>query len=388
MRTTPLTSVLAQAGGSFGLVDGWERLEYIKPETGFTETHSFRFNETFDVVAREVAQVHEGVGLTEVNGFNRLKIIGRDALAWLDTLVCGRVPAKVGRVGLAYLLNHHGNIKAEATLARLDDNTLWYGSAAASERHDRDWLEQHLPTDGSIKLESLTESWTTLVLAGPRSRNVLSDVSRGDWSAMAFPWLSVRRGFVGSANATIMAVSFSGELAYEIHVPTVQLQTAYSALRDAGVAHGLQLFGSRAVESMRIEKGFRHWKADLITEFDPFESSLDRFVKCDKSEFIGRDALLKKQVAGPRKCFVTLQIECDHAPAQPGDSLMSGDRVVGTVTSGDWGHRVKQNLCMGFVDPEQAKRGTRLQVEILGSPVAATVAPDCSFDPEFARIRM
>ena len=388
MRTTPLTAMLAEAGGSFGLVDGWERLEYIKPNEDFTETHGYRFNEAFDVVAREVANVHQGVGLTEVNGFNRLEIKGQDALEWLDTLVCGRVPARTGRVGLAYLLNHHGNIKAEATLARLDDNTIWYGSAAASERHDRDWLEQHLPADRSITLNSLTESWTTLVLAGPHSRTVLSEVSRGDWSAEAFPWLSVRRGFVGSATATIMAVSFSGELAYEIHVPTAQLQTAFKALQGAGAAHGMQLFGSRAVESMRIEKGFRHWKADLVTEFDPFESALERFVKLDKPEFIGRAALLEKQAAGPGKCFVTLQIDCDHAPAQPGDSLMDGERVVGTVTSADWGHRVKQNLCMGFVDPDHSTMGTNLRVEIIGVPVNATVIPGCAFDPDYTRIRL
>ncbi|MEO1365478.1 MAG: FAD-dependent oxidoreductase, partial [Pseudomonadota bacterium] len=187
----------------------------------------------------------------------------------------GRVTTRSGKVGLGYLLNDHGCIKAEATVANIPGGPVWFGSAAAAEWHDLDWLTQH--ADGfDVALRSLTNDHTILVLAGPRARDVLRTVSRGDWSAEAFPWLSVRRAFVGIAPAVIMSVSFSGELAYEIHVPNAQLYAAYLALRAAGEAHGLRMFGARAVESMRMEKGFLHWKADLITEFDPFETGLER----------------------------------------------------------------------------------------------------------------
>jgi len=241
MKTTPLTPILDAKGGHFALVDGWERLDYIKPQDDFQETHGFRFNESFAVVAADVDAVQNHVGLTEVNGFNRLEITGTGIKEWLDTLVCGAVPKRVGKVGLGYLLNHQGNIKAEATLANIDDNTVWYGSAAASQRHDFDWLNMHLPDDGSIRLHSLTESWTTLVLAGPKSREVLSEVCRGDWSKEAFPWLSVRPANVGLAPAVVWSVSFSGELAYEIHVPTSQLTSAWAALQSAGEPHGLRI---------------------------------------------------------------------------------------------------------------------------------------------------
>lgn len=378
MKTTPLTPILAAEGAEFGVVNGWERMAYIKPSPDFHETHGFRFNETFDVVADEVRAVQTGAGLTEVNGFNRFEITGAGAMDWFDTMFCGRMTRKVGRVGLGYLLNHDGNIKAEATLAHLDASTIWYGSAAASEYHDMDWLTAHLPKDGSVRIRSMTNEHTILVLAGPKSRAVLSAVSRGDWSAAAFPWLSVRRACVGIVPAVVMSVSFSGELAYEIHVPNTQLYAAYLALRKAGADHGLRLFGSLAVESMRLEKGYRHWKADLVTEYTPFESNLGGFVKHDKPAFIGKAAL---QASIPRRAFVSLVIDCSDAPAHGGASIVADDgRVIGTVTSAGWGHRVGKNIAMGFVEPAFASIGTRLAVEVVGTPVPSVVVEPCLYD--------
>jgi dimethylglycine dehydrogenase len=290
-------------------------------------------------------------------------------------------------VGLGYLLNHHGNIKSEATLANIDDGTTWYGSAAAAEYHDMDWLTSHLPKDGSVQIRSLTNDWTILVLAGPKSREVLAAASRGDWSAAAFPWLSVRRAFVGIAPAVVMSVSFSGELAYEIHVPNAQLYAAYLALRKAGEAHGLRLFGSYAVESMRLEKGYRHWKADLVTEFNPFESGLSRFVKLDKPAFNGKAALERMTAAGPRRAFVSMVLEATHATAHGGDAITSEGCVVGSVTSVAWGHRVGKNIAMGFVEPAFATEGTRLMVEVIGEPISAVVVPECLYDPGNERVR-
>jgi dimethylglycine dehydrogenase len=386
IKTTPLTPILAAEGAAFGVVNGWERVAYIKPTPDFHETHGFRFNETFDVVASEVRAVQTGVGMTEINGFNRFEITGPGARDWLDTMVCGRISRKVGKVGLGYLLNHHGNVKGEATLANLDEATTWYGSAAASEYHDMDWLTAHLPKDGSVAIRSLTNDWTILVLAGPKSRDVLAAVSRGDWSAKAFPWLSVRRAFVGIAPAVVMSVSYSGELAYEIHVPNAQLYAAWLALRKAGQAHGLRLFGSYAVESMRLEKGYRHWKADLVTEFTPFESGLARFVKLDKPAFIGKAALERMVAAGPRRAFVSMILDATHATAHGGDAITSDSRVVGSVTSVAWGHRVGKNIAMGFVEPAFAAEGTSLMVEVIGQPTPATVVPNCLYDPENLRV--
>jgi dimethylglycine dehydrogenase len=197
----------------------------------------------------------------------------------------------------------------------------------------------------------------------------------------------VRECFIGFAPATVMAVSFSGELAYEIHVPNASLYAAYKALRQAGEAHGMKLFGARAVESMRMEKGFLHWKADLITEFDPFETGLERFVKLDKGDFIGREALLQRQAAGARRKLVSLKIDTTTAPARGGASLMRGDQVVGTVTSGDWGFRTGLNLAYAFVLPELAEPGSTMMLDLCGDLVGAEVIPPCPYDPDHSLMR-
>ncbi|MFD2740967.1 FAD-dependent oxidoreductase [Sulfitobacter aestuarii] len=391
-KTTPLTPVLAAEGAEFTVVSGWERVDYIKPAPDFHPTLSFDFDEAFDVIGAEVAHVASKVGLCEVSGFNRFEITGADRHDFLDRMFCGKVTRRAGRIGLGYLLNHHGMVKGEATIANLPasdrgSERVWYGSAAASEFHDMDWLQSHMRGDEDVQIRSLTADQTILVLAGPHARNVLAACARGDWSKAAFPWLTVRECFIGYAPATVMGVSFSGEHAYEIHVPNASLYAAYLALRQAGAGHDLKLFGARAVESMRLEKGFLHWKADLLTEFDPFETGLGRFVKLDKGDFIGRTALLQRQAEGPRKQLVTLKIDATNAPAHGGASLMQGAQVVGTVTSGDWGHRVGLNLAYAFVTPQYAETGSRLQLDLCGELVGAEVIAPSPYDPDYTRMR-
>ena len=336
-KTTPLYETLKAEGAEFGVVNGWERVAYFKPEVGFEEEHSFRFNNTFEIVAGEVEAVRTRAGIAEVSGFNRYEISGAGVHAWLDGIMCSRVPTTTGKIGLCYFLNEHGNIKGEATIANLPDGRVWYGSAAAAEYHDMDWLRERLPQDGSIRIDSLTNAYTILIVAGPKAREIMQAAApRTDWSREAFGWLQARHVFIGSAQAVAMSVSFSGELAYELHVPNEQLRLAYSVLRDVGEPFGLAGFGLYAVESMRLEKGYRHWKADLITEFNPFEAGLERFVKLDK-DFVGKAALARMIEAGPRRMFVSMVIDTDHAPAHPGTSIRKDGKVVGTVTSASWG---------------------------------------------------
>ena len=325
----------------------------------------------------------EDVALTEVSGFSRFELTGRDVFAFLERLSCSRIPRRVGKVGLIYLLNEHGCLKSEMTVAVLGPERVWLGSAAAAEWHDLDWLHQHRGPGEDVTIRSLTGSHTILLLAGPRSREVLARAARGDWSAAAFPWLSVRQAEVGIAPATVMSVSFSGELAYELHVPNESLAAAWRALRAAGAE---RLFGSRAVESMRLEKSFLHWKADLLTEFDPFETGLERFVR-DGGGYVGAEALARRRAEGPRRRLATLAIEAEEAPARPGASVLAGGEVVGTVTSAACGHRTGLNLALAFLRPDCAEPGSALEVEVIGQPRPARVIPPSPYDPAFARLR-
>ena len=391
-KTTPLTPILAAEGAEFTVVNGWERAEFFKPDPDFKVTHGFKFDESFDLVGAEVDAVQNAVGLCEVNGFNRFEIIGADAANFVDRMICGRMRRKPGKVGLAYLLNDHGMLKAEATIANIPasdrgPDRIWYGSAAASEFHDMDWLQSHIGPNEEVEIRNLTNDQTILVLAGPKARDVLQEVSRGDWSAKAFPWLSVRECTIGIAPATVMGVSFSGELAYEIHIPNAHLYAAFQSLKAAGEKHAMKLFGSHAVESMRMEKGYLHWKADILTEFDPFETGLSRFVTLDKPDFIGKDALVKRHNEGPRSQLVSLEVDTKTAHAHGGASVMIGGEVVGTVTSGAWGYRVGKNLAYAFVKPEVADGLEALEIDMLGERVAAKIIPASPYDAKMERVR-
>ena len=386
-KTTPLYPVLKTKDAAFGVVAGWERALFYKPSPEFVDRHSFRFTPTEEVVALEVKAVQERVGLMEVSGFTRFEVAGPQAADWLDSLVCGRVPATVGRVGLAYFLTDQGHVLGEATLARLGDQRFWYGAAAAAEFHDWQWLSERLPESG-VALRNLTASHTILVLAGPEARALLAQVSpHSDWSNASFPWLTAQEAFIAHARVLAMRVSFSGELAWELHVPNEQLYLVYERLVEAGAEFGLRHFGLYATESMRLEKCYRHWKADLVTDYSVLESSLERFVRLDKESFVGREALLIQKQQGLRSRFVPMLVDCDIAPSHAGDPIYSNGELVGTVTSGGYGHRVERNIALGFVAAAQSATGTALEIGILGERYPATVVTEPIYDPGNARMR-
>ena len=231
-------------------------------------------------------------------------------------------------------------------------------------------------------------SHTILVLAGPKSRELLQSVSpRCDWSSEAFPWLRAKPMTIGHAEVIAMNVSFSGELAYELHVPNEQLYLLWQILNQAGKAFELGYFGLYATESMRLEKGYLHWKADLIYERNPFEARLDRFVKLDKHDFIGKAALLEQVERGPRKQLVSMTVDCDIASAHGGDPVFAGSRQVGSVTSAGYGHRVQKNIAYAYIDPEQAIIGNRLSLGILGDSYDAAVVEPILYDPDNHLVR-
>jgi len=294
-------------------------------------------------------------------------------------MICGRLPREIGKLSLCYLLTEKGNVLSEATLVKLGDNHYWWGSAAAAEWHDRDWLNRHKPD--SVTIAEMASSHTILVVAGPSSRELLQSLSpRCDWSAEAFPWLRAQPMFIGHAEVIAMSVSFSGELAYELHVPNEQLYLVWSLLNESGERFSLSRFGLYATESMRLEKGFLHWKSDLIVEHNPMEARLERFVKLDKPDFIGKQALLQQIERGPRKLLVSMVIDCEIAPAHSGDPVFAGESQVGSVTSAGYGHRVGKNIAYAYVDPDSAGIGTQLHVGILGEHYPAEVAEPVLYD--------
>ncbi len=379
-KTTPLYPLLKANGAQFSVINGWERATFYKPDPGFSETYSYRFPNWHRVVGSEVRSLCTGVGIAEISGFNRYEISGTDAMGWLDSLTCSRLPGR-GRVGLCYFLTQSGNILGEATIVQLDENRVWYGSAATAEYHDMDWLQEHLPKNLDIRIRSLTNTHTTLILAGPKARALLLAASPcSNWSQEGFPWMTAGLHRVGTTRAVVMAVSFSGEQAFEIHVPNHRLSHTYELLTGLGAAHGLVHFGMYAIQSMRLEKGYGHWKEDLITEFNPMEAGLGRFVDLNK-EFPGKAGLQQQVHKGNRKERVLLIVHGNEAPAHHGETVLCQGHPVGTITSAAWGYRTGKNIAMAYIDPLQARTGTELEISLLGKHTKAVVGPPCVYDP-------
>ena len=381
-KASPLHPVLQAKGAAFGVVNGWERTSFYKPGPAFTESHGYRFQNCHDVVGAEIQALTENVGLAELSGFNHYRITGPDALDWLSGLTCSPVSAKPGKASLCYFLTPKGNIAGEATSVPLDEHEVFYGSAATAEYHDMDWLTENLPHGSDIRIESRTNTHTMLVLAGPKTRDLLASVSpRTDWSQQAFPWLSAQRVFIGHVEALAIAISYSGEQAFELHIPNSQLLAAYDILTRAGEAFGLTHFGMYAIESMRLEKGYGHWKGDFITEFNPVEAKLSRFVDLNK-DFPGKPGLQAQMAAGNRKERVVLELHSTEAPAQPGEGVFVNGKPIGSITSAAWGYRVNKNLAMAYIEPEHAGTGSVVEILLFGKTVQATVQQLCLFDPQ------
>ena len=273
-------------------------------------------------------------------------------------------------------------------MTRRASDDFYLCSAASAEWHDADLLHAALPSDGSVHVEEMSARLGTLVLAGPRARDVLAAVTRADLSSAAFPWLSAREIEIGAASVLALRVNYVGELGWELHAPMEHMVALYDALWRAGAAQGLRDFGIYAVDSMRLDKCYRAWKVDLETGFSPLEAALDRFVAFDKPDFVGRAALLEERRRGVAQRLVPLLLDDpgDHdAPACTG-VFHDGTRV-GLVTSGGWSFFHARSIALAYVRSDLARAGARLAVDVYGEMCAATVGTEPLYDPTNARLR-
>jgi dimethylglycine dehydrogenase len=386
-RTTPTYETLRAKRAMFGARGGWERAMWFVPAGQVAEQRpSFHRTNWFEAVGEECRAVRERVGLLDLGGFAKFEVSGEGAAAWLDRLICGRLP-KVRRVALAYMCTPRGGLVSEFTISRLARDRFYLCSAATAEWHDEHWLRRHLPEDGSVQLRNLTARYGTLVLAGPRARDVLGRLSEADLSNDAFPWLAAQSLEIGFARVLSLRINYVGELGWELHLPLECQLPVYQALMAAGAEFGIRDFGMYATDSLRLEKCYRAWKVDLSHEFTPLEASLDRFVALDKPDFVGRDALLRQRESGVAQRLVPLLVDTEDADAPFCASVFAGRERVGLVGSAGYGHILQQSIALAYVDHALATPGTALEVEIFGLRRPAVVASEPLYDPENQRLR-
>jgi len=389
LRTAPCYERMKAHGAVFGQKFGWERPNFFATEGIPQEDDwSFRRSRWFEAIRREVANTTANVGLLDMTAFAKCRVSGPGAEAFLDYFVANSLPKNIGGVSLAHALNTTGGVHSEFTIRREAADSFYLVSAGALQRLDHDYLKKHMPRDGSVQFTQLTGAHGVLVLAGPKARMLLERVTDADLSNEAFRWLTAQDIVVGMAPVNAMRVNFVGELGWELHHPIEYQNHIFDTLFGAGADLGLQPFGIRAMDTMRLEKSYRMVGTELSIEYSAYESAMDRFVKADKGNFLGRDALLAWQEAGMNNRLVTLEVhDVDDADALGNNALLKDGELAGRATSGGFGFRVGKSLALGMVKPELAEPGSQLEIEILGKTYAATVIPDSPFDPKNERLR-
>jgi dimethylglycine dehydrogenase len=414
LRQTPCYGRMKELGAVFGSVYGWERPNWfappgyalseadlagpdvllnenhppVKPGERPREKWSFRRSNYFPFVGDECRNVHDNVGLMDMSAFAKCEVSGPGAEGWLDSILTNRAPERIGRVTLTYLLTKRGGVRAEFTLTRVGPDRFYLISAAGLETHDFDTLEKLLPSDGGVRIDKMTTERGVLVLAGPRSREVLAKVADIDVSNEAFPWLTARRLSVGAASLLAMRVNFVGELGYELHHPIEVQNYVFDALMAAGAPSGIKPFGIRAMDSLRLEKSYKLVGRELSIEYAALESGLDRFVDFDKGPFLGRDALTAWKDKGFENKLVTLEVQgVTDADARGSEPVTKNGAMIGRTTSGGYGWRTGQSLAIAMVRPEFSHIGGEVDVRILGETRRAVVIPDSPYDPKNAALR-
>ena len=388
-KLSPIHDRIKALGARFDAYNGWERATwYAQDGDDISEeaTLTFRRDGPWQHrVREECLAVRDAAGILDLPGFSRFNLEGPGAAEWLSLQVTGLVP-KPGRIGLVYFADDKGRIVTEMSVVRHDENVMTLITAAVAQWHDFEWLKSRIPRDAAFRLIDRTEEFSTQILAGPNSRKILADVCEAD---LALPWLTHQETKIAGRWAKLVRVSFAGELGWEIHTRVDDTAAIFDAVCAAGQKHGLKPFGMYALDSLRLEKGYRTWKGDLSTDYSILQGGLERFVKWDKPDFRGKAALQNEKQQGVTKRFVTLLVEnpgdCD-APYM--STLWHDGQIVGETTSGGWGHRVDKSIALGMLRADLAEPGTSVEVEIFGERFKAVVQKDEPlWDPKNERLR-
>ncbi|MBU6313108.1 MAG: FAD-dependent oxidoreductase [Actinomycetales bacterium] len=373
LHTTPAYEELKAAGAQFGVTWGLEVPQFYAP-ADFVHEPSLQRDNAFPYIAAEVEAVRTDVGAYETGVYSRYEVSGPNAAAWLDRLLAGRIPP-VGRMGLTPMLHPKGTLMGDLSVTRIADDRFWViGSYYLQEWHMR-WFDEHM-VDG-VTIDNLSGKWLGFALSGPRSREIAEAVI-GE-SLEGFRFMDAR--FFG--DILVARMSLAGELGYELTVPADQQAALWRRLAELGV----KPVGDRAIDSLRIEKGFGIWSTEFTQAYTPGETGLDRFIDWDKPDFIGRDAALAERAAGPKRRLVTLDLADSDADAVGDEPVWVGDRVVGVTTSGSYGHHVQSSLALALVDAEVVASGVPVEVSVIGERRPATVLTEPAYDPSGSRMR-
>ncbi len=390
LRLSPAYARLQELGAAFGEKSGWERANWFEPNAARGDEslrpRGWAGRLWSPAIEAEHRACRETAALFDFTSFAKIEVRGRGAAEFLESLTDNRVARAVGAITYTQMLNEGGGIECDFTVTRLADDRFRIVTGTAFGQHDLYWIRDHVPDDGSVQVEDVTSSLACIGLWGPAARQILQPLTTADISNQAFPYMTAQQLAVGSVPCLALRVTYVGELGWELYCPSEFGPRLWDTIWDAGSSKGMSAGGYKAVDSMRLEKGYRVWGADIGPEVNPYDAGLAFAVKLDKSEFIGREALLKARESQSSTRLACLVLDDPRSVALGSEPVRIAGEVVGRVTSGGYGYTVGKSIAYAYV-PASARTGTGVEVEIFGTWVPGRVSDEPLFDPQGTRVR-
>jgi glycine cleavage system T protein len=394
IRFSPFSQRQEELGAVFFESAGWERPQWfraneelLKPVPGPGEARSgWEAREWSPAIAVEHRATRERVALFDLTPFTKLEFTGRGALSALQHLTANEMDRPVGRVTYTSMLNDRGGIKCDLTVTRLAADRFLVVTGGAMGLHDLEWMRRHLPDDGSARVTDVSAGDCCIGVWGPRARELLGRVCRDDLSNDGFPYMSARHITVGEVPALALRISYAGELGWEVYAPTEQGLELWDTLWEAGRSLGVVAAGGGAFDALRLEKGYRLWGQDIHADYNPYEAGIGFAVRMKKGDFVGREALRRIRAEGLKRKLCCMTLDDPTSVAMGKEPILKGDRVLGYVTSANYGYSVGRGIVYGYLPVEHSEEGTKVDVLYFGERYPATVAREPLYDPANERL--
>jgi len=386
IKKTPIYNKLKELGAMYLDSYGWEKPCWFAKK-GMKEEYGFKRTNAFTYVQKECENVQNNVGILDLSTFAKYEISGKDSETFLERLCANRIPKKDGSIILTHMLNSKGRIQSELTITRFPNNIFYVLSSTASEIRDLDWFNRHLSKGETVNIKNVTKDYGVLVLAGPKSRKVLSQLTSQNLNNNDFPWLKGKEILINKIPVRALRVNYVGELGWELHHPISQMESLYDSIYESGEKENIINFGTYAVNSLRMEKAYRGWGAELTGEISLVEAGMDRFFNLKKkNNFFGAKALQHKVQSGVDIKIVYLEVDVDNADARGNEPVYHNNKIVGVVTSGGYGFRTKKSLAFAYVKSDLAN-GVNLEVEIQGQRRKTKILDKVVYDPDNQKLK-
>jgi glycine cleavage system aminomethyltransferase T/glycine/D-amino acid oxidase-like deaminating enzyme len=392
LRVSPAGGWHREHDAAFGEKSGWERVNWYERNAAAGDEglrpRGWAGQHWSPAIGAEHRATREAVALFDETSFAKLEIEGEGAETFLEMLCDNRVAREVGQITYTQMLNQRGGIECDFTVARLAEERFSIVTGTAFGNHDREWMRRYLPSGDEVRIHDVTSRWACFGIWGPRAREVLAPLTPQDLGNETFPYMTLRETTVGQVPVRMLRVTYVGELGWEIYCPTEYGLGLWRTLWEAGQQQGIVAGGYRAIDSLRLEKGYRVWGTDITPDETPYEGGVGFCVKLEKSGgFVGEGALIEATEQGPRARLRCLTLADPHSIALGNEPVRIGGEIVGRVTSGGYGYTVERSIAYAYLPPEHGEPGAAVEVEIFGRWVEGEVRGEPLFDPQGERVR-